>query len=151
MERLMAFLVTTPAGCMEYQGAKFRSGYGNFRWSGYRNVGAHRAMYELTVGPVPDGLRVLHRCYNPPCCNPEHLFIGTQAENMADKARKGRRATPEAFGHPGESNPSAKLTEDDVRSIRASDEGPTLLAQRYGVSVVSICNVRSRRTWKHVE
>lgn len=92
LERVIARLDTT-GPCWEWTGATFYKGYGNVRhWNGERwtNKSAHIVMYEAAFGPVPEGLYVCHRCDNPPCCRPSHLFVGTQAENLQDMARKGR-------------------------------------------------------------
>lgn len=84
-----------PDDCWEWT-AKSRSGsalgYGTIRVAG-RLIGAHRLVWELTNGPIPDDLCVLHECDNPPCCNPTHLHLGTRADNMAEKVARGRAAT----------------------------------------------------------
>lgn len=80
-------------GCWLWTGATHRNGYGSFKLRGGRQVRAHRFSWELARGPVPDGLSVLHRCDNRRCVRPEHLFVGTQRENLSDMVAKGRSAT----------------------------------------------------------
>jgi hypothetical protein len=95
-----------------------QSGYGRIRTMGehgWTYDGAHRVSWELHRGPIPTGMWVLHRCDNPPCSNPDHLFLGTHTENMADMAKKGRANTPDSQG---EANANAKLTVADVHAIR---------------------------------
>lgn len=121
-----------------------RVGYGDF-WLNGDMVLAHRAAYELLVGPIPDGMRVLHRCDNPPCVNPEHLWVGTDADNVADMVRKGRNRSVR-----GEAAPRAKLNDAAVRAIRATPERAVTLARRYGVAESTISAVRHRVNWKHV-
>ena len=92
-ERLAAGLVRMPNGCLEWTGYTDRNGYGQIR-AGGRSPLTHRLAWELANGPIPDGLEVLHHCDNPPCCDAidtkHHLFLGTQADNLADMAAKGR-------------------------------------------------------------
>lgn len=76
-------------GCWRWTGPLHAFGYGLI-WRGGNNVGAHRISWEIHVGPIPDGLFVLHRCDNPPCVRPDHLFLGTQADNIHDMVAKGR-------------------------------------------------------------
>lgn len=82
-----------PEACWPWTGSRTRTGYGKCSVDG-RHVAAHRLAWQLTNGPIPDGLHVLHRCDNPPCCNPGHLFLGTHTDNVRDMLAKGRgRAT----------------------------------------------------------
>lgn len=89
LERLKKRLVVSTSGCWEIQGFRHKEGYGEMCYRG-KNVRAHKLMYMLAVKPIQDGLCVLHRCDNPPCCNPEHLWLGTRGDNIRDAASKGR-------------------------------------------------------------
>lgn len=128
---------------------KDKDGYGVMRILG-KKVRMHRHSYRLHFGEIPSGLSVLHRCDNPSCVNPDHLFGGTAAENAADRHAKGRDATPT-----GESNARAKLTEADVYAIRslwaAGGWTKVALAKRFGVSDVAILNAITGRSWGHLE
>lgn len=115
----------------------------------HHQVKAHRFSYELHNGPIPDGLHVLHKCDNPPCSNPSHLFLGTQADNTRDMYAKGREGRN--TGHPGTSHAMAKLTEDAVRSIRASTGPARIQAKKFKVSESTIYMIRGGHIWKHIE
>jgi len=99
----------------------------------------------LTNGPIPDGMQVLHRCDNPPCCNPAHLFLGTQADNIADMIAKRRGGAVS-----GEAHYRAKLTADQVSAIRAryaAGETQVALAREFGVSQTNISRIVRGTTW----
>ena len=132
-------------GCWEWHATKNPDGYGRVRRYG-RLESAHRIVYELYKGPLGDK-QVLHKCDNPSCVNPEHLFLGTIKENNQDKARKGR-----ARGNrmPGMSHPSSKLTDEDVRSIRQDPRSQSHLSRIYGVSPSLIGGIKNRTRWSHV-
>lgn len=98
--------------CWEWTASLSEWGYGNFRMKG-KTLKSNRLAWQFTYGDIPDGLQALHKCDNPKCCNPEHLFLGTNKDNVDDKVNKGR-----ARGLPGESNPSHKLTFEQVKYIR---------------------------------
>lgn len=131
--------------------------YGYIWFSG-RMERAHRIMWLLTYGELASGFDVLHRCDQTQCVNPEHLFLGTAADNMRDAAQKGRTAKGENSGsrlHPeriphGSDRPNAKLTEKIVQFIRTSNEPGRLLAERFGVHASAVSMARNRVTWKHV-
>lgn len=91
-DRLSRKLVTTSTGCWEFTGYRMPNGYGKIGL-GSREDGndlAHRVAWRLANGPIPAGMDICHRCDNPPCCNPAHLFLGTRLDNMSDMSRKGR-------------------------------------------------------------
>jgi hypothetical protein len=131
--------------CWEWQAARLKSGYGNFH-SGGKKWRAHRYAYQHFVGDI-GRFHVLHRCDNPPCCNPAHLFLGTPADNAKDKALKGRTGKEKRRG---EMNVRAKLTDVAVTEIRASAETGGELARRLGVSRTLVNMVRRREIWRHV-
>ena len=124
---------------------KARTGkYGQLTWHQEHWL-AHRFSWFQSFGPIPKGLHVLHRCDTPLCVNPEHLFLGTNADNMRDKIAKGRN-------HKGEGSGTAKLTEDDVYSIIASYPTCTIreLADDFCVSYPTVRDILKGQTWKHV-
>jgi hypothetical protein len=149
-----------PDECWEWQGARGSFGYGNVNFQG-RHVNTHRLAVELTSGPIPGGLLVLHACDNPPCCNPAHLSVGDHFANMADMVAKGRHGRWNRQGPHG----NAKLTPRQVREIRrryaAHEHRPgrpghrvpdstRALAAEFGVTPSNIRWIVQRRTWKEV-
>lgn len=144
--RFRAKFVARPDGCWEWTASRRPNGYGQFKL-GDRVGYAHRASYTLFVGAIPVGMFVCHRCDNKACVNPEHLFVGTAADNMADMAAKGRgRKT----GSRGERNGRAILTAEQVVSIREALNAGAVglrLAEAYGVGPTAISRIRSGRAW----
>lgn len=132
------------AGCWQWIGAVNANGYASF-WDGEKIETASRVAYRLFCGELSEGLFVLHRCDNPRCVKPSHLFLGTHADNMRDKVLKGRSAKTV-----GSLNPNAKITEDEARQIKLSSEPAKALARRFGVSDTAISNIRKGRTWAHL-
>lgn len=135
-------LVKKTENCWVWDGEAITGGYGRFSLDGRRCL-AHRYSWELANGPIPQGLDVLHRCDNPPCVNPAHLFLGLDADNAADMVSKGRSLR-------GERAPRAKLTSMDVVAIRQSTLDARLLAQHYGVTRATIYLIRRRGSWRHI-
>jgi hypothetical protein len=132
--------------CIEWTGAKNEHGYGQ---AGARRWGtrlAHRQEWIKANGAIPSGLCVLHRCDNRACINVEHLFLGTQTENLQDMTSKGRRRNG-VKPRPGEMNPMAKLTVSEVLAIRASEERQQTLADRYGISQPTVSDIKHGRRW----
>lgn len=135
--------------CWPWKGNTNKTGYGYMSVHD-RNELSHRVSYELHNGPIPDGLWVLHRCDNPPCCNPYHLFLGTDADNVADMMAKGRHGYT---GSRGESNAFAKLTEADVALIRALySQGMERreIGEQFDVAQNTVNRVIRRESWRHV-
>lgn len=122
-----------PSGCWEWQGYRRKPwGYGEIGRgrTGEGNIKTHRAAWEVTHGPIPDGLSVLHSCDNPPCCNPSHLHLGTPADNVRDAVERGRVAR-------GVSLPQTKLTNSEIDAIRqlyADGHSQSAIARLFGIS-----------------
>lgn len=142
-------------GCWEFMGARNESGYGIIGLGG-RGSGvdrAHRIVYRELVGPIPDGMFVCHRCDNPPCCNPEHLFLGTPAENHADMSGKGRGSNPPRNPHlVGEAHYASKLTLEIVRRCRvehAAGRSVYSMAKELGLSHACVSKAVKGESWKH--
>src|SRR6266496_700029 len=135
-------------GCLEWTGWKDKKGYGEISIASYPYM-AHRASYALHVGPIPHGVKVLHKCDNPSCINPEHLFLGSHQDNVADCVKKRRHTY-------GERQWKAVVTEDDVLKIRAINphrNGPIMIktvAKSYGVTPKQISRIVKRTSWRHV-
>lgn len=130
-------------GCWFWTGATYPKGYGLFTFQG-RTWRTNRFIWTVTFGAVPEGLFVCHRCDNPSCVKPDHLFLGTHQDNMADMTRKSRRGKGSARG---------KLTPQTVRGIRTALKGTSTqheIARQFGVNQSTIRDIKHRYTWKHV-
>ncbi len=142
--------IGSPDVCWEWQAGSLPDGYGTFHLGG-RDRRAHRVAYELRVGVIPAGQHVLHRCDNPSCVNPAHLFLGTHADNMKDMAAKGR-----GLGHRGprgERNARSTLNESQVRAIRWLCEvgnSQRAVSRLFGVSQGHVSDVVNGKRWAHV-
>jgi hypothetical protein len=134
--------IDSETGCWNWLGAT-KNNYAVIRFMG-RNMRVHRLIYLIFFGVIPEGQVVCHRCDNPICIRPTHLFAATQLVNIADMITKERHAR-------GEKNGSAKLTEDDVRAIRKSKQPLAVLCELYGLKKPTLCKIRLRRLWKHVK
>ena len=133
--------------CWPWIGSRNSKQYGLF-WTGERFKMGHRLSYELEVGPIPEGRMVCHSCDNPPCCNPNHLWIGDASSNRLDAMSKGRIRLLL-----GDLCPFSRLSTPEVMEIRelhAKGETPKRLAEFFGVTSDSIRDVVYRRTWRHL-
>lgn len=138
-----------PDGCWPWTSAT-ALGYGVF-WLNGGNVKAHRLAWELTIGPIPPGegyhgTCVCHKCDNPICVNPAHMFLGSVADNAADCSRKFRK-------NPGEKNRNAKLTDAfvlEARKAHASGASIRGLARKYGVDKSTMSDAIFGRHWRHL-
>lgn len=136
-------------GCWEWTSSYFDKGYGQFKaLADAPPVRAHRFSWELHNGPISEGLKVLHHCDNPPCVRPDHLFLGTPADNAADRNAKGRTAVGDAVGGGWSGTGNRKLTDDDIATIRLRrDETARAIARDYGVSHTTIVRLLNGTSW----
>lgn len=152
-----------PDECWEWTGYRFRKGYGVFRTAGPNRatLRCSRISFFLVTGVDPGALMVLHKCDNPPCCNPRHLFLGTIPENTADMVAKGRQSKGD--NHPkrlrpelvkrGDDHPRKILTSAQVLAIRSAfsaGASRSSIAEKYKVNYGNVVAIIARRTWRHL-
>jgi hypothetical protein len=133
--------------CWQWGGCVGQKGHGLISFQN-RLYHSNRVAWEFVFGPIPYGKLVLHTCDNPACVNPEHLWLGTVADNHRDMVSKSRNAMGEKHG-------AARLTTEQVKSIRVEGANKphgirTKLAKRYGVHRETVSAILDRRTWRHV-
>lgn len=139
-----------PDACWPWLGFKDRDGYGKFDLISpiKRAVPASRLAYELTYGPIPDGMLACHTCDNPSCCNPKHIYAGTRSDNNRDPFLRNR------CSHKGEADPASKLTEEKIRIIRIVYDSGVMnqkqLAEIFGVHHSTISCITTRKSWSHI-
>lgn len=176
-ERLLKCAKVMPNGCWEWSGTRNDAGYGRL-WINGRSEQAHRVAFRMAKGEIPEGMLVCHKCDNPPCIRPKHLFIGTYKDNLDDMMRKGRgnfasgerngtKTKPErvargkrhAFAlHPeiimkGVGHGMHKLTDSEVLFIRkycAKGGQQVAMARAFAVCKKTIGNIVHRKNWKHL-
>ena len=145
MERFEAKYIPEPkSGSWLWVGSTNSTNYGNFRLNGKTEL-AHRVSYQLNYGAISKDICVLHKCDNPPCVNPDHLFLGSRRDNSDDMIAKNRAVHPVAEGIK-----NTKLMRSQVIEIRTSIEADRKLAPKYGISRSLIGAIRRREIWKHI-
>jgi hypothetical protein len=146
-EERFAKSVAKTDGCWLWKASKDKNGYGIFKGdlAGVMFTRAHRFSYALHTGDLLVNMQALHTCDNPSCVNPDHLFSGTIADNMRDKAQKGRSRAPV-----GEQNGHAILTERQVRRILKDPRPYAEIAAQYNVAASTIGSIKQRYSWKHI-
>lgn len=130
--------------CIEWTKSKDSDGYGH-AWKDGKLKKAHRIAWEEANGPIPNGLCVCHRCNNKGCVNPDHLYLGTHAQNIQDAYNDGLISRPE-----GEEHYKTKLTADDVIAIRSDTRTQSAIAKAYGITQGAVSGIINRRTWRHM-
>lgn len=154
-KRFSAKYIVAYDGCWNWTASTNQKGYGRLKTT-EGLISAHRLSYAHYIGPIDEGMHVLHACDNPRCVNPKHLWLGTNMDNVADCMAKGRVTgylhSP-VFFKKGASNHIAKLTDKKVLDIRkriANGEEQQALAKEYGVSKACVTKIHFRRTWTHI-
>ena len=143
--RFMSFIAKDDHGCWLWMGYRNKDGYGKFQLAHRRNDLAHRVAWRFFRAEIPVGKYVLHRCDIPACVNPDHLFIGTQRENVLDMFRKGRGNRAR-----GEAAATAKLTVDQVLKIKNDLRRTYLVAKEHNISWAQADRIRRGVSWKHL-
>jgi hypothetical protein len=134
----------TESGCWQWTACRNKYGYGQVGYQ-YSTHTAHRFSWQIYRGEITDGKHVLHRCDNPACVNPAHLYLGSHQDNMLDRDARGRRRAPS-----GERNGNSKLREDQVRRIREDDRPTSEIAEEYGIVQGVVRAIKTKRAWAHL-
>lgn len=145
-DKLFDNLAITDEGCWEFVGGRTGANYGAVSIRKFEQKGAHIIAFEYFNGPIQKGMQVCHSCDNPPCCNPEHLFLGTYQDNKNDEVAKGRHAFGERVGN-------SKLTEEEVIEIRQLlVQGYSLasIGRAFNVTKQAIWRIREGLCWRHL-
>ncbi len=137
-------MVDPNSGCWLWTGAVDKNGYGKLTIQ-YRDERAHRAAYVEYNGAIPDGMVVCHKCDTPGCVRPDHLFLGTHADNIADRDAKGRHVPL-----PGELNGNAKMTDVRARLIKRAKGSQRQIGEFFGVCQQTVSNIKRGKIWAHV-
>ncbi|MCW5615872.1 MAG: HNH endonuclease [Rhodocyclaceae bacterium] len=143
-ERLLVRSVRADSGCLEWHGKRDKHGYGRLTVeteAGRKDRFTHRLAYEEFVGPLNSGDLVLHKCDNPPCFEPTHLYVGTQAQNVRDAISRNRHAAGDRSGR------SAKINGEIARAIFLDPRGQRRASRYYGLCEAAIFAIRHRRAW----
>lgn len=135
------YSINQKTGCWEWLLGKDKDGYGKI-CAGRKSLRAHRYLWELKNGPIPSGLLVCHKCDNPKCVNPDHMFLGTHKDNHDDRGRKNRQAKGEVSG-------SAKFTENIIQGILTASSYKEA-KERFGVSKTHYFRIKRKETWRHI-
>ncbi|MEE9395204.1 MAG: HNH endonuclease [Planctomycetota bacterium] len=149
-ERFWSYVTKAPPGeCWEWQGVRSGDGYGAIRWPGFSyKIGAHRASWMVRHGPIRGDQWILHRCDNPPCVNPDHLYLGDASQNMKDAYERGGKVAMH-----GSKSPNAKLSAGKVKEMRQRHRGGESAASMcadYGVSKATAHRAIVGISWRHV-
>lgn len=144
---LMTNISPRKGGCWEWNGNRPDGLYGHFS-AGGRTVKAHRWIYEKVTGPIPEGLLIRHKCDNPSCVNPDHLEVGTNADNVSDMHKRGRAPNRQGVLHP-----LVKLKPEDVleiRKLRACGVPETAVAKQFQIGRGQVGKIARRENWRHL-
>ena len=139
--------VVRKKGCWKWTGSKDKDGYGEICYGRVKSLKAHRVSWELHKGEHPGKFCVCHKCDNPECCNPDHLFLGTKKDNSIDAKNKGRTTI-------GEKNINCKLTKEkviEIRKLLKKGVSQLVISKQFNVSQKSISRIKTNETWGHIE
>lgn len=143
ISRFWSHVSVVDGSCWEWTGPKQSFGYGVSYYAN-RNILAHRRSWMIRHGDIPPGLCVLHKCDNPACVNPDHLFLGSRIENNEDCNSKGRRSV-------GEKHVTSKITEMVAIEIKSCIHPPSHYVKEYGITRACVSSIRRNKTWKHLQ